>query len=89
MDNTYQQMQQEHQNVVELPVQQQPTEDEQAEAYFRSQYQRYLTAAKAAAKEGMAACDKLEALAVLFAGGVEEGKNARSYFKMAANRLDK
>lgn len=81
------------QNVVELPLQneqQQPIdENAQAEAYFASQYDRYFKAAKRAAREGIAACDKLEALAVLNGKGTEEGKGARSYFRMASNKLDK
>ena len=68
---------------------QQPTEEEMAAAYFKSQYKKHFEAAKKAAREGIAACDKLEALAVLNGQRTEEGKNARSYFRMAANKLDK
>ena len=64
-------------------------EEEQAEAYFKSQYDKHFAAAKKAARDGMAACDKLEALAVLSGKGGAEGKSARSYFKMASNKLDK
>lgn len=62
-------------------------EEEQAEAYFKSQYDKHLKVARRAAKEGFDACAKLEALATLSGKNLEQARSIRSNFKRCVGSI--